>query len=173
MASGPGPSSDRPRLSTAARVDVSSLLLPALFVVAWGSALLGWTPVGATVGDSTATTYVRWLLWYAGFAFLFGAVSHSVLAKRTAASIGWTTNGFQYEVAAASLGIGGACLWSVTKGTDAMIVAAIPPIAFLFFAAVNHTIEIVRDGNHAPNNTLILVWDFGISISLAVLIFLV
>lgn len=32
-------------------------------------------------------------------------------------------------------------------------------------------LEIVRDRNFAPNNTLILIWDFGMPISLVALLF--
>jgi hypothetical protein len=51
-----------------------------------------------------------------------------------------------------------------------MTTVSIPIIAFLFLAGVNHVVEIVQKRNYAPNNTLILVWDFGISISLLALL---
>ncbi|MFZ4584382.1 MAG: DUF6790 family protein [Acidimicrobiia bacterium] len=155
--------------SPAARITVGSLVLPGLFVVAWAFALSGATPTGAVAGESTAASDLRWMLWFVGFVFIASSVMHSVFAKKTAASIGWVTNGFQYELAAASLGMGLACLYAITKGAEALVTISIPVIAFLFLAGVNHVVEIVRERNYAPNNTLILVWDFGMSISLAVL----
>ena len=46
-----------------------------------------------------------------------------------------------------------------------MTTVSFPIVAFLFLAGVNHVVEIVRKKNYAPNNTLILIWDFGIPIS--------
>ncbi len=69
-----------------------------------------------------------------------------------------------------SLGLGLACFYSVYNGIAAMTTVSIPIVAFLFLAGVNHVVEIVRKQNYAPNNTLILIWDFGISISLVALL---
>jgi hypothetical protein len=148
----------------------SALVLPAMFVVAWGFALSGSKPPGAIAGEAASVSYLRWILYFAGFVFVFSSVMHSVFAKKMAASIGWQTNGFERELAAVSLGLGGACFYAVSNHIEAMVTVAIPIIAFLFLAGVNHVVEIVRKGNYAPNNTLILVWDFGISISLVALL---
>ncbi|MBU6337948.1 MAG: hypothetical protein KGR19_09080, partial [Acidobacteria bacterium] len=63
-----------------------------------------------------------------------------------------------------------ACLYAGQNGKEAWIAAALPTITFLFLAGVNHLIEIIRVKNYAPNNTLILIWDFGIPISLVALL---
>jgi hypothetical protein len=144
---------------------ISAVLLPALFVVAWGFALNGSKPMGAVAHEAADVSYLRWIIYFTGCVFLFSSVMHSVFAKSTAASIGWKTNGFQYEVAAASLGLGAGCLYAISHGIDAMTTVSFPIVSFLFLAGVNHVIEIVRKKNYAPNNTLILVWDFGIPIS--------
>jgi uncharacterized membrane protein HdeD (DUF308 family) len=52
----------------------------------------------------------------------------------------------------------------------AWVVASIASGLFLLLAGVNHVIEIVRDRNYAPGSTVILVSDFGIPISLLVLL---
>lgn len=148
----------------------SALVLPALFLIAWGWALSGATAPGTKTIDGSALSNLHWILYFAGFVFVFSSVMHSVFAKSMAASIGWKTNGFQRELAAVSLGLGVACFYSVYNGISAMTTVSIPIIAFLFLAGVNHVIEIVRKRNYAPNNTLILIWDFGISISLAALL---
>jgi hypothetical protein len=150
---------------------LSSLALPMLLVVAWACALSGMEAPGAVSGEGTATSYLRWLLYYTGFVFIFSSVMHSVFARKTAASIGWRSNGFQIELAAVSLGIGLGCLYAVVDQMEAMVTICIPVVVFLTLAGVNHVVEIVRKGNYAPNNTLILVWDFGISISLVALLF--
>lgn len=148
---------------------ISSLVLPILFVVAWISALTTTAP-GAVAGEATNVSYLRWLVYFAGFALLFSSIMHSVFAHKIAASIGWKTNGFQYELAAFSLGAGVACLYGVYHNVEALIAAAIPVSIFLLLAGLNHVREIIRDKNYAPNNTLILIWDFGISLSLGILL---
>ena len=149
---------------------IYGLILPGLFVLAWVFALTGSSAPGAMAGDSAAVSDLRWILYFAGYVFVASSVMHSVFAKRTAKSIGWKTNGFQYEIAAVSLGLGLACFYATYHGLEAWVAASLPVITFLFLAGVNHTIEIVRQKNYSPNNTLILVWDFGVPISLIALL---
>lgn len=149
---------------------ISGFVLPGLFILVWVFILCGSTPPGALATDTFEIRAIRWLLNFCGWAFLISSIMHSVFAKQTAASIGWVTNGFQYEVAAVSIGLGIACFYAVHQGKDVWLAISLPIITFLFFAAVNHTIEMIRDKNYAPNNTMILVWDFGISLSLAILL---
>ena len=149
----------------------SALILPFMLVVAWGFALSGTGAPGAVAGESTAMSDLRWILYFAGIVFLISSVMHSVFRKSMAASIGWTTNGFELELAAVSLGTGLGCLYAVYQGIEAMTTISIPIIAFLFLAGVNHVVEIVKQKNYAPNNTLILIWDFGVSASLVILLF--
>ncbi len=149
---------------------ISGLILPALFILAWIMALSGSPAPGAMLGDTTAEGYIRWLLYFAGYVFIVSSVMHSVLAKKTAASIGWKTNGFQYEIAFVSLGLGIACFYAVYQGLEAWTAVSIPIISFLGLAGLNHLKEIIRQKNYAPNNSLILVWDFGLSISLVALL---
>jgi hypothetical protein len=149
---------------------LSGLALPGLLVVAWVFALSGTAAPGAVHGESTAMSDLRWILYFTGFVFLFSSVMHSVFHKSMAASIGWKTNGFQYEIAAVSLGLGGACFYAVYHGIGEMVTVSLPIVSFLFLAGVNHLVEIVRKKNYAPNNTLILVWDFGVPISLVALL---
>jgi hypothetical protein len=148
---------------------ISGLILPALFVLAWIYALTGSAAPGAAAGETTAVSDLRWLIYFGGYVLVISSIMHSVFAKKTAASIGWKTNGFQYELAFASLGMGLGCFYALDHGVSAMVTISIPIITFLFLAGVNHVKEIIAQKNYAPNNTLILIWDFGMSISLAVL----
>jgi len=88
------------------------------------------------------------------------------IRRCTAASIGWQTNGFQYEIGFVSLGLGIAGIWATYQGSEAWIAVAIPTTAFLFLAGVNHLIEMVRDRNYAPGNSVIIISDFGTPITL-------
>jgi hypothetical protein len=149
---------------------VSALMLPAMLVVAWGFALSGMDAPGAVRGESAALSDLRWIVYFAGIVFFVSSVMHSVFRRSMAASIGWQTNGFELELAAVSLGLGAGCMYAVYHGIEAMTTVSLPIIAFLFLAGVNHLVEIVRQRNYAPNNTFILVWDFGVPISLVALL---
>jgi hypothetical protein len=149
----------------------SAVMLPCMLVFAWAFALSGSGAPGAVAHESAALSNLRWILYFAGIVFLISSVMHSVFRKSMAASIGWTTNGFELELASVSLGLGIACIYAVYQGIEAMTTISLPVIAFLFLAGVNHVVEIVKQKNYAPNNTLILVWDFGVSASLVALLF--
>jgi hypothetical protein len=146
------------------------LMLPGLFVLAWIFALTNSTAPGASSGDTAVVSDLRWMLYFSGYVLIISSIMHSIFARTTARSIGWKTNGFQYELASVSLGLGLGCFYAINHSLQAMISVSIPIITFLFLAGVNHVREIIHDKNYAPNNTLILIWDFGISISLAALI---
>jgi hypothetical protein len=145
---------------------------PALFVISWICALLGWDAPGANGATPFDENALRWVLFLGmGWSILGGAVSHTVFAKGTAEAIGWQSNGFQYEVGFASLGIGLAgIVASNSDDSSAWIVAALAGGIFLFLAGVNHIRDIVREKNYAPGNTVILLSDFGVPISLLVLL---
>lgn len=150
---------------------ISSYVLPGMFVLAWVFALSGMSAPGATTGEAANVGYLKWILYFAGWVFLFSSIMHSVFAKKMAESIGWKTNGFQYEIAFVSLGLALGCFYAVYYGvSEAWVAISLPIISFLFLAGVNHLFEIIKKRNYAPNNTLILVWDFGVSISLVVLL---
>jgi hypothetical protein len=149
----------------------SALMLPFMLVAAWAFALSGSGAPGAVAHESGAMSDLRWILYFTGIVFFISSVMHSVFRKSMAKSIGWTTNGFELELAAVSLGLGAGCIYAVYHGIEAMTTISLPVIAFLFLAGVNHVVEIVKQKNYAPNNTLILVWDFGIPASLVALLF--
>jgi hypothetical protein len=149
---------------------ISGLVLPGMFFIAWAFALSGSAAPGAANGDTATISDLRWLLYFAGFVFIFSSLMHSVFAKSMAKSIGWKTNGFQYELASVSLGLGLGCFYAVNHSLQALTAISIPIISFLFLAGVNHVREMISKKNYAPNNTLILVWDFGLSVSLSVLL---
>lgn len=150
---------------------ISGLILPALFVIAWILALTGSIPPGGSESESLSVAAIRWILYMVCFAFFSSAVMHSVFAKKMSAMIGWTTNGFQYEIAFVSLGLGFGCLYASQHGPEAWIAVSLPVISFLFLAGVNHVVGMIREGNFAPGNSLICIYDFGVAISLAVLLF--
>ncbi|MBM3635235.1 MAG: stearoyl-CoA 9-desaturase [Actinobacteria bacterium] len=143
------------------------VIIPLTLLVAWILGLAGVSAPGASAGASWDELVLHWTLFMpVGIVFLVSAVMHTVLARRTAASIGWQTNGFQYEIGFVSLGLGIAGIWATYQGSEAWIAVAIPTTAFLFLAGVNHLIEMVRDRNYAPGNSVIIISDFGTPITL-------
>lgn len=95
---------------------------------------------------------------------------HTFFAKTTAESIGWKTNGFQYEIGFVSFGIGVAGIVAAYMSRDAWIVQTIIVSFFLLLAAANHIREIVKSKNYAPGNTVILIYDIGLPVSMIALL---
>ncbi len=139
-----------------------------MLALAWILGLAGVSAPGSPDGIAWDLQVLHWTLWLpVGIAFLVSGVMHTVFAKRTSKMIGWQTNGFQYEIGFVSLGLGIAGVWSTyMSSSDAWVIMAIPTTTFLVLAGINHVIEIVREKNYAPGNTLILISDFGTPITL-------
>ena len=99
---------------------ISGLILPGLFVLAWIMALTNSTAPGASAGDTATISDIRWLIYFGGYVFLVSSIMHSLFAKKMAKSIGWKTNGFQYELADVSLGLGVGCFYAINHGVIAL-----------------------------------------------------
>lgn len=145
-------------------------LIPAFtLVLAWIFALTGITAPGAVPDDTTWDSVMRWLLFLpAGCMFIASSVMHTVFAKKTAANIGWQTNGFQYEIGFASLGMGIAGIIAGATVPAAWLPVAVAGSIFLVLAGLNHVRLMVKERNVRPGNTLILIYDFGLPISYAI-----
>lgn len=100
--------------------------------------------------------------------FIASSVMHTVFAKKTAANIGWQTNGFQYEIGFASLGMGIAGIIAGATVPAAWLPVAVAGSIFLVLAGLNHVRLMVKERNVRPGNTLILIYDFGLPISFAI-----
>jgi predicted membrane channel-forming protein YqfA (hemolysin III family) len=146
---------------------------PLLFLLSWVFALVGIDAPGTGSATPFDEQALRWMLFLGmGWSILGGALMHTVFARSTAASIGWQTNGFQYEVGFASLGIGLAAIYASNLDVpQAWIAASLAGGLFLLLAGFNHIVEIFREKNYAPGNTAILISDLGVPISLLVLLF--
>jgi hypothetical protein len=164
------PDSDRTWLASIGRL--GPLALPIVWVVAWVLALAGVQASGYQADQGFAVNALRWMFYLpAGFMFLVSGLMHTKYAEKTAAMIGWKTNGFQYELGFVSFGLGLAGIYASMHQSEAWITMAIPTSTFLFFAGVNHVIEMARDHNFNPGNTFVCISDFGLPISLWALLF--
>lgn len=147
------------------------LIMPATIIAAWLLAIFGVAPTGADPTDDFAMTAMRWMMSVPiGAMFIVSGFMHTVLAKKTAENIGWKTNGFQYEVGFVSFGIGIAGWFAAVMGTDAWILMSIVVSAFLLGAAGNHILEMIRDKNFKPGNSIVLLYDIGLPGSLLALL---
>lgn len=148
------------------------LFLPATLLVAWLLAIFNVAAPGAAADPEFADNAMRWMMTLpAGGMFVVSGFMHTVLAKQTAANIGWQTNGFQYELGFVSLGIGIAGIWAAYLDQSAWFVLSIVISVFLLGAAANHIREMATDRNLNPGNTLVLLYDIALPVSLWALYF--
>jgi uncharacterized membrane protein HdeD (DUF308 family) len=141
-------------------------------VLAWVFALLGLSAPGQPVDASFAISALHWMFYIpAGWMFIVSGVMHTVFAKSTAKNIGWKTNGFQYELGFASLGLGIAGIIAAYKGSGSWLELSIVITAFLVLAGINHLVEMFKNKNFTPGNTIILIYDFGLPASLWALLY--
>ena len=143
------------------------VLIPGLTVaLAWVFSLFNLSPVGAATGDVFGDTAMRWLLFLpGGIMFLVSAFMHTVLAKRTAAQIGWVSNGFQREIGFVSAGLGVAGIMAASAVPAAWWPIATAQGIFLILCTVQHVYEMAKSKNFKPGNTLILIYDIGLPVS--------
>ena len=147
-------------------------LPPIAFALSWIVALAGVEPAGAEAGSPFGEDALRWMLfWGLGWNVLVGGLVHIAFPRSTAQKIGWETSDFQYEVGFASVGMGLAAIYaSVQDSPEAWVAASIAGGLFLLLAGFNHIREILAARNYAPGNTVILISDLGVPISLAALL---
>jgi len=143
------------------------LILPFTVLLAWVLAAFGLSPFGGSPSDHFAENAMRWMLFLpAGLLAILGGFMQTVFAKSTAEEIGWTSNGFQYELGFASWGLGLGGILASTRGWDTWLVMTVASSVFLLFCAVQHVVQIIREKNFKPGNTLVLFCDFGLPASL-------
>ncbi|MCH9816748.1 MAG: hypothetical protein K0U64_09940 [Actinomycetia bacterium] len=159
------------------------LFLPGTLLLAWIFAVVGLSATGAEPSEEFAVAAMRWmLLMPGGIMFVVSGFMHTVFAKSTAKNIGWKTNGFQYELGFVSFGIGIAGIYAAylntglgaaaaTTNADAWIILSIIISVFLLGAAANHIKEMIADHNFSPGNSIVLLYDIGLPISLWALLF--
>ena len=154
-----GASSSQPRwLATL------SVIAPTAFLIAGA--------VSAIQAQTLASAYEGLFSWYVvAFAF-YGCCGHLLpgLRERVAASIGWSSNGFQVELGAISLAVGviGTLLLNGSWHLDALVALGAVWALFLGMAGLNHIVEVCRNQNYQFNNLCPIVWDLGVCASLLV-----
>lgn len=163
-----GQSDQRVRHSTLKSIGrLGPMVLPIVWLVAWGLALAGVQASGYHASQGSSVNALRWMFYLpAGWMFIVSGLMHTKYAEKTAALIGWQTNGFQYELGFVSFGLGVAGIYASLHGVESWITMAIPTTTFLFFAGINHVVDMIRNHNYNPGNTFVCISDFGIPISI-------
>ena len=151
---------------------MSAYLPPITFVVAWLLSLFGVPAIGTDSSTPFAELALRWMLFFgAGWSVLGGFVMHTVFARQTAKDIGWQTNSFQYEVGFASLAMGLGSIYASTVDQPAawswrrsrvVCSCSSPESTMSSRSSVSATTR--------PANTMILISDLGIPLSLLALL---
>ena len=150
------------------------IFLPGVLLLAWILAIVGVEAPGASSGAEFSDNAMRWMMTLpAGGMFVVSGFMHTFLAKQTAKNIGWQSNGFQYELGFVSLGIGIAGIWAAYLDQPAWLVLSIVISAFLLGAAGLHLKEMFVERNFNLGNTIVLIYDIGLPISLWALYFAV
>jgi hypothetical protein len=137
-------------------------------ILAWIAVLvgtgfdLGRGPRPITIG-LVADRLARWVcLVPLGLMGLWGFLGHVFFAAETAASIGWPTSPFQFEVGMANLAIGVTGVAAAFLRLPGFRLAlGLVALLFLGGAGVGHFVQIGETGNVAPGNAgPILYTDF-------------
>lgn len=112
------------------------------------------------------------LVFCVGFFGIFNFIGHTILSKKVAQSIGWTSNGFQKELGFVSLGIGINGILCYWFRNGFWIATAVPFSVFLIGAGILHIIEIRKNRNFNRGNTWIILPDFIMPLTIIVLLIL-
>lgn len=133
---------------------LAALALAALFVAR------GPRPVRAGQVVEQLLRYI--LLLPIGIQGLWGFTGHVFFAEQAAASIGWATSPFQFEVGMANLGIGLAgVVGAFVRSPGFRAAVGVVTLGFLWGAGVGHLMQIDATGNLAPGNAgPVLYTDF-------------
>lgn len=117
--------------------------------------------------------YVLWgeLLFYVyGLASIYSGLFHAYAGDMIAASIGWKSSPFQYELGWFEIGYGLTALLSLWRGYQFRFAMTLPYSIFLLAAAAQHINEIQHQHNYAPNNAGLILWLGDIAIPLVMLV---
>jgi len=110
------------------------------------------------------------LLWLVGVNGFILASGHLLQPARTAASIGWPTSPFQFEVGLTNLLLAALGLMSGWFDRDFWLATIVAFSIYMLGAAVGHVRSMIRERNFSPGNAGYIFWyDVLVPILLIVL----
>jgi uncharacterized protein DUF6790 len=147
-------------------------------ILLWVAALLAtgitvWREPPPILRDFVIDRLLRYMFVFPlGLQGLWAFIGHVFFPTQSAASIGWATSPFQYEVGVANLGLGLASLYAAFRGFEARLAVGIAAACFLLGAGIGHIRDILAMGNLAPGNAgPILFTDFLTPIAVLALLY--
>ena len=115
-----------------------------------------------TPGDWQMQLLENGVVYLIGWAGIGGGISHIFFGRKTSASIGWAPSPFETEVGFANLGMGVAGVMAAGETPDFWLALIVVNAIFRIGCGIGHIRQIIQDRNFAPNNTSILLIDFGV-----------
>jgi hypothetical protein len=112
--------------------------------------------VGPTTGETDALETA--LVWLVGVDGLILASGHLLQPARTAASIGWPTSPFQFEVGLTNLLLAALGLMSGWFDRDFWLATIVAFSIYMPGAAAGHVRSMIREWNFAPGNGGYIFW---------------
>lgn len=98
------------------------------------------------------------LLWLVGVNGVILASGHLLAPARTAASIGWPTSPFQFEVGLTNLLLGALGLMAGWFDRDFWLATIVAFSVYMLGAAAGHVRSMIRERNFAPGNAGYVFW---------------
>ncbi len=107
------------------------------------------------------------LLFPVGVVGIFGFFLHAFAPVYAADRMGWQTSPFQFEVAAANLGVGIAGITAFWKNWDFALGVTLIAFFFIMGGAYSHLFEVLFSQDYNPANTGMIIYpDILISLIL-------
>lgn len=118
------------------------------------------------------SAFILWgeLLFYVyGLANIYGGFFHAYAGKMVAATIGWQTSPFQYELGWFEIGYGFTALFSLWRPYTFRFAMTLPYSIFALACAAQHIHMMTAQHNYAPNNSGLVLWVGDLAIPLFML----
>jgi hypothetical protein len=135
------------------------------------SALIHLARVKKRTTPVTVEIILLWLIvWCIGVQGMFAATFQIAMPEQIAKGIGWQQSPFEFEVAAANLGVGIAGFLALIWRGKYWLGPIITYLVFIYGAAYGHFVQEAK-GDHAAYNTGIFLYAGDIIIPTIILIF--
>jgi len=114
--------------------------------------------LGGGVDDWKISTLKIGLTWLVGVNGIITGTGHMFIPAPIAASIGWPTSRFQWEVGLADLSYGVAGIMAPSFDRGFWLATIVVFSIFMLGAAVGHVRSMVAEHNFAPGNSGFIFW---------------
>jgi len=113
-------------------------------------------------GDWQRQLLENGVVYLIGWAGIGAGISHIFFARKTSASIGWAPSPFETEVGFANLAMGIAGVMAAGQPPAFWLALIVVSSIFRIGCGIGHIRQIIQDRNFAPNNTSVLLINFGV-----------